>query len=93
MITGERRGRRLVDLPSHRAEEYGSAEELVQESGLDAAAVDASLLRLDHNLLISRTGSEARVLSIGESLIKCQAKYDNELPYIIEDGVIKARKK
>jgi len=70
-----------------------TAEELVQESGLDAAAVDASLLRLDHNLLISRTGSEARVLSIGESLIKCQAKYDNELPYIIEDGVIKARKK
>ena len=70
-----------------------TAEDLVQESGLDAAAVDSSLLRLDNNLLISRTGSEARVLSVGESLIKCQAKYDNELPYIIEDGVIKARKK
>jgi hypothetical protein len=50
-------------------------------------------LRLDHNLLINRTGSEVRVLSVGESLIKCQAKYDNELPYVFEDGVIKARKK
>jgi hypothetical protein len=70
-----------------------TAEELVQESGLDAAAVAASLARLDHNLLINRTGSKCRVLSIGEALIKCQAKYDNELPYVIEDGVIKARKK
>jgi hypothetical protein len=70
-----------------------TAEELVKESGLEAAAVDASLARLDHNLLINRTGSTVRVLSFGESLIKCQAKYDNELPYVIEDGVIKARKK
>ena len=70
-----------------------TAEELVKESGLDAAVVDASLARLDHNLLISRTGSTVRVLSVGEALIKCQAKYDNELPYVIEDGVIKARKK
>jgi hypothetical protein len=70
-----------------------TAEELVRESGLDAAAVDASLARLDHNLLINRTGSDIRVLSIGESLVKCQVKYDNELPYGIENGVIKARKK
>jgi hypothetical protein len=70
-----------------------TAEELVKESGLDAAAVNASLLRLDHNLLINRTGSEVRVLSVGESLIKCQTKYDNDLPYVFEDGVIKARKK
>lgn len=70
-----------------------TAEELVKESSLDAAAVDASLARLDHNLLINRTGPGIRVLSFGESLIKCQVKYDNELPYVIEDGVIKARKK
>jgi DNA-binding MarR family transcriptional regulator len=70
-----------------------TAEELVKESGLDAATVDASLDRLDHNLLIDRTGGKIRVLSVGESLIKCQAKYDNELPYVIENGVIKARKK
>jgi hypothetical protein len=70
-----------------------TAEELVQESGLDAAIVEASLARLDYNLLIDRTGGKIRVLSVGESLIKCQAKYDNELPYVIEDGVIKARKK
>jgi hypothetical protein len=70
-----------------------TAEELVRESDLSAAAVDASLARLENNLLINRAGSEIRVLSIGESLIKCQAKYDNTLPYVIENGVIKARKK
>ena len=70
-----------------------TAGELVKESGLDAAVVDASLSRLDHNLLINRTGSTVRVLSVGESLIKCQAKYDNDSRYVIEDGVIKARKK
>ena len=70
-----------------------TAEELVQESGLDTATVEASLARLDHNLLIDRTGGNVRVLSVGEALIKCQIKYDNALPYVIENGVIKARKK
>jgi DNA-binding MarR family transcriptional regulator len=69
-----------------------TAGELADESGLDAAAVAASLDRLDHYLLIDRTGGKNRVLSVGESLVKCQAKYDNELPYVIENGVIKARK-
>jgi predicted transcriptional regulator len=70
-----------------------TVEELVSECGLDAATVAASLDRLDRNLLIDQTGGKARVLSVGESLVKCQAKYDNALPYVIENGVIKARKK
>ncbi|MEN6395040.1 MAG: MarR family transcriptional regulator [Methanoregula sp.] len=70
-----------------------TAGELADESNLDAVTVAASLDRLDHNLLIDKTGAKVRLLSIGESLIKCQAKYDNALPYVIENGVIKARKK
>lgn len=66
---------------------------LADKSGLDGAVVTASLERLDRALLIDRTDGKVRVLSVGEALVKCQAKYDDTLPYVIEDGVIKARKK
>lgn len=69
-----------------------TAEELADESRFEAAAVAASLDRLDRNLLIDRTGGKIRVLSVGEALVKCQTKYDTTLPYVIENGVIKARK-
>ena len=69
-----------------------TADDLADMSGLDAAAVTTSLDRLDRYLLIDRTGGKTRALSIGEALIKCQAKNDETLPYIIENGVIKARK-
>ncbi|MGA2162414.1 MAG: winged helix-turn-helix transcriptional regulator [Methanoregula sp.] len=69
-----------------------TADELANESGLDAPAVAASLDRLDRYLLINRTGGMVRALSVGEALVKCQARYDETVPYIIENGVIKARK-
>jgi Mn-dependent DtxR family transcriptional regulator len=69
-----------------------TAEELADESRFEAAAVAASLDRLDRNLLIDRTGGKIRVLSVGEALVKCQTKYDTALPYVFENGVIKARK-
>ncbi len=66
---------------------------LVEKSGLSEGEIAASLVRLERSFLIERKDGTVRVLSVGEVLIKCQAKYDNTLPYIIEDGVIKARKK
>ena len=42
--------------------------------------------------LIDRTSGKIRASQVGEALIKCQAKNDGTLPYIIENGVIKARK-
>ena len=73
-------------------EKETAADELATESGLDPAAVTASLERLDRYLLIDRTGGKIRALSVGEAIIKCQAKNDATLPYVIENGVIKARK-
>jgi len=67
-------------------------EEIQKKSGLDAAVVDASLARLERYLLIVRTGGAVRVLSVGEALVACQTKYDQTLPYTIENGVIRARK-
>ena len=75
------------------AQEPGiTAEGVADKSGLDGAAVAASLDRLDRSLLIERADGKVRVLSVGEALVKCQAKYDDTLPYVIENGVIKARK-
>jgi uncharacterized Zn finger protein len=69
-----------------------SAENLVTASGLDPGAVDASLKRLERYLLIEYDEGSVRALSFGEALIRCQVKYSKDLPYTIENGVIKQRK-
>jgi len=70
-----------------------SVEGLVTASGLDACVIDASLERLERYLLIERTEGKLRVLNFGEALIRCQVKYSQDLPYTIENGVIKERKR
>jgi hypothetical protein len=70
-----------------------TVEGLAVSTGLDPGAVDASLARLERYLLVEREGAKLRVLNFGESLIRCQVKYSEDLPYTIENGVIKERKK
>ena len=65
---------------------------LISESGLDPSAVEKSLERLERNLLIERKGGSVRVLSVGEMLFLCQIKHSQDLPYTIENGVIRQRK-
>jgi predicted transcriptional regulator len=69
-----------------------SVEGLITASGLDPGVVDASLKRLERYLLIERKEGNVRAFTVGEALIRCQVKYSKDLPYIIEDGVIKERK-
>ena len=69
-----------------------SADTLVNASGLDPSTVDASLRRLERYLLIECRDGNVRALSFGEALIHCQIKYSDDLPYTIENGVIKPRK-
>ena len=68
-------------------------EALAAKAGLDDTALTASLGRLDRALLIEWSEGKVRALSVGEALVRCQAKYDTTLPYVFEDGVIKPRKK
>jgi len=68
-------------------------ERLVVLSGLDSVTMNASLERLERYLLIERDGKKLRALNFGESLIRCQIKYSDDLPYTIENGVIRERKK
>lgn len=66
---------------------------LVSKSSLDVSCVEESLARLERACLVERKGDEVRVLSFGEAIIRNQVKYDNDLPYTIENGVVTARKK
>jgi hypothetical protein len=69
-----------------------TVEDLTEKSGLDLPVVEDSLIRLERSCLVERKGAEVRMLNFGEALIRNQLKYDEALPYIIENGVIKARK-
>jgi len=67
-------------------------EALVAACGLDAESLADSLARLERSCLIARSDGNVRMLNFGEALLRNQCKYENDLPYIIENGVIKARK-
>jgi hypothetical protein len=69
-----------------------SIETLTSACGLAPEIVEESLARLERYCLISRNDTEVRVLSFGEALINNQIQYDKDLPYTIENGVIKARR-
>ncbi len=68
-------------------------DSLAAASGFDHRTVTSSLQRLERSLLIERVDTGVRVLSVGESLLKCQMRYDESVPYTFENGVIKAKKK
>jgi Mn-dependent DtxR family transcriptional regulator len=68
-------------------------DSLAAASGLDPLTVTSSLKRLEKSFLIERMDTSMRVLSIGESLLKCQTKYDESFPYTFENGVIRVKKR
>lgn len=67
-------------------------KELLESCGLDAADLTRSLARLESSCLVERCEGGVRMLNVGEALIRNQCKYEPDLPYTIENGVIKARK-
>lgn len=69
-----------------------TTESLAVKCGLAISEVDASVLRLERACLVGRSGSSVRVLSIGEALIQNQVTYDNDLPFTIENGVIREKR-
>jgi hypothetical protein len=67
--------------------------DLAAASGFDPPTVETSLARLERYSLIERTGSSVRLMTFGESFIRNQLKYEDSLPFTIENGVIKEKKK
>ena len=70
-----------------------TADDLVQETGFDLPTVESSLCRLQRYFMIERTGDKVRVMSVGESLIRSQIQYSDDMPFTIENGVIREKKK
>jgi hypothetical protein len=70
-----------------------TANTLAAECGLGIPEVEASITRLERSCIVERTGSSVRLLSFGEALIRNQVKYEKDLPFTIENGVIKEKKR
>lgn len=66
---------------------------LAARCGLGLPQVQASLARLERSCLVERSGRSVRMLSFGEALIRNQCKYEEDLPFTIENGVIREKKK
>jgi hypothetical protein len=70
-----------------------TADALATECGLGIPEVEASVSRLERSCLVECAGGSVRLLSFGEALIRNQVKYEEDLPFTIENGVIKEKKK
>jgi hypothetical protein len=66
-------------------------ESLAGQCGLGLSEVEASLARLERSCLVECAGSTVRLLSFGEALIRNQLKYEEDLPFTMENGVIRAK--
>lgn len=70
-----------------------SADALAAKCGLGVPEVEASVARLERACIVEHTGSSVRLLSFGEALIRNQIKYDEDLPFTIENGVIREKRR
>ena len=66
--------------------------ELAEATGLHPDAVSASAARLERALLARREGDRVILVPVQESLLLCQARYGPEMPFVIENGVVRARR-
>jgi hypothetical protein len=59
--------------------------------GYEPRLIEESVRRLEMYYLVERSGDSVRVLSFRESLLLCQANNDETCPFIVENGIIRAR--
>jgi hypothetical protein len=59
--------------------------------GYETRLIEESVRRLEKNYLVERTGDSVRVLSFQESLLLCQAKNDGSCPFVVENGIVRAK--
>ncbi|HOV67472.1 MAG TPA: MarR family transcriptional regulator [Methanoregulaceae archaeon] len=75
-----------------RRAQPASPGEVAEGVGIPEEIVRASIDRLVHALLVSFDGERARVMSVQESLLACQLRYAGDLPFVLENGVVRARR-
>jgi biotin operon repressor len=62
------------------------------KTGCSRDEIVSSLRRLEADGLIEQDGERYKVLSVQEILLRGQAKYDQNVPFVIEGGVIRIKK-
>jgi hypothetical protein len=67
-------------------------DRLAGKIGCSRDEIVSSLSRLEAAFLIEQDGEGYRVLSVQEMLLRCQAKYDQNSPFVIEGRVIRIKK-
>ena len=75
-----------------RREGPATLDELTRAAGASEEEVQASVSRLENALLVHREGDRLRTMAIQESLLACQIRYTNDLPIVLENGVIRVRR-
>ncbi len=66
---------------------------LAGATGLTGEEIAASIERLVGTMLIEVRGETICALSLQEMLIRNQCRYDQSLPFVIENGVIRPKKR
>jgi hypothetical protein len=67
-------------------------DRLAGKIGCSCDDILLSLSRLEAAFLIEQDGERYKVLSVQEMLLRCQARYDQNSPFVIEGGVIRIKK-
>ena len=67
-------------------------ERLAATTGSSTEEITSSLRRLEDAGLIEQDGERIRVPSLQEILLSCQARYDRDSPFVIEEGIIRLKK-
>jgi len=77
----------------HQIDRIGPApdEKIIDVTGFSPPQVAASLERLKKNFLVAEGPEGWRILSIQESMVRCQFAYTEGFPLTIENGVIRVR--
>lgn len=66
---------------------------LVEATGCTDEEIAASVKRLVRAMLVQENGETIRPLSLQEMLISNQCRYDESTPFIIENGVVRPKKR
>ncbi len=67
--------------------------ELAEATGLTGEEIAASVGRLVRAMLVGETGDTIHLFSLQEMLIRNQCRYDESIPFTIENGVIRPKKR
>ncbi|MDH7594058.1 MAG: hypothetical protein QHG99_06885 [Methanomicrobiales archaeon] len=70
-----------------------SRDELSSRTGLDSSLMEPSLDRLSKAHLVERSGGSVRILALPEIMMRYHLASSEDLPYYLEDNVIRLRKR